>query len=301
MGDAHLRILVAADLEELRRCVENAVGVGHLLGADQPFAGKVCRRSDVFVNHRVGTPGTILFVAHLFTDAVLEPVGRPRLSFGNVVVHAALQWEESTAISLCTRFHAQLAAPVGVRNRKSIAEHLGLGQLNVVPHAVDHLFEFGSHLDPVVIIENVTHSSGLEHRILEVGHDVISTAFLELSSKITAPVGTLKLHRVGEQGTNVLCQRAELSLDGIGHVVQVFFDSRTVQMVQRRALCTGSTANYRPERIDAYQCVECIFALRNLDCKSTFFIDFVAEVDHLIQAAQRFGNQLQREQVRNPS
>ena len=301
MRYAHLGILVATDLEELGRRVEDAVGVGHLFGTDQAFAGKVGSRSDVLVDHRVGASGTILVVAHLFADAVLEPVGRPRLALGDVVVHAAFQREEAAAVGLRARQHAELLAPFGVGDRETVAEHFGFRQLDVVAHAVDHLLELGGHLRGVVVVGDVAHAAGLEHRVLQVGHDVVAAPLFEFGGEIARPVRTLEFHRVGEQRTDVVAQRAELILDRIGHVVQVLFDGRLVEVVQRRPLCAGGAADHRAERVDAHQRVECVFAFGDIDREGPLFVDLVAQVDHLVEAAERFGNQLQREQVRHAS
>ena len=71
--NAHIR----TQFQEFECCIEYLVGIGHLFAADNPFAGQVSRRRDKFVDHRIATSATVILVAHLFTQLVLEPVGRP--------------------------------------------------------------------------------------------------------------------------------------------------------------------------------------------------------------------------------
>ena len=141
MGYAGDRAHVGADLQELKTGREHLVGVGHLLGADKTLAGKVGRRRDIFVNHRVGASAAVVLVAHLLTDPVLEPVGRPGLPFRNVLAKGRLLDEEAVAIGLGAGFHTLLPAPGEERVHVPLVEQLGLREFKVETHTVHLVLE----------------------------------------------------------------------------------------------------------------------------------------------------------------
>ena len=141
MGYAGDRAHVGADLQELKTGREHLVGVGHLLGADKTLAGKVGRRRDIFVNHRVGASAAVVLVAHLLTDPVLEPVGRPGLPFRNVLAKGRLLDEEAVAIGLGAGFHTFLPAPGEERVHVPLVEQLGLREFEVETHTVHLVLE----------------------------------------------------------------------------------------------------------------------------------------------------------------
>ena len=141
MGYAGDRAHVGADLQELKAGREHLVGVGHLLGADKTLAGKVGRRRDIFVNHRVGASAAVVLVAHLLTDPVLEPVGRPGLPFRNVLAKGRLLDEEAVAIGLGAGFHTLLPAPGEERVHVPLVEQLGLREFKVETHTVHLVLE----------------------------------------------------------------------------------------------------------------------------------------------------------------
>ena len=141
MGYAGDRAHVGANLQELKTGREHLVGVGHLLGADKTLAGKVGRRRDIFVNHRVGASAAVVLVAHLLTDSVLEPVGRPGLPFRNVLAKGRLLDEEAVAIGLGAGFHTLLPAPGEERVHVPLVEQLGLREFKVETHTVHLVLE----------------------------------------------------------------------------------------------------------------------------------------------------------------
>ena len=90
VGYARHGRLVATDLELLKCHVEHRVGVGHLFATDDAVAGEVGSRRHELVDHGVGAATTIVVLRHLLTRLVAQPVGGPRLAFGDVVTHGIL-------------------------------------------------------------------------------------------------------------------------------------------------------------------------------------------------------------------
>ena len=111
VGDTREGRHVGAYLDKFERGVEDEIRIGHLLTAHEALAGKVGCRRDILVYHRISAATAVVLVAHLFTQTVAQPVGSPRLAFGNVVGEGCLEWEEASSVSLGTRLDALFLAP----------------------------------------------------------------------------------------------------------------------------------------------------------------------------------------------
>ena len=289
-GDgAHVR----ADFDQLERCAEGEVGIGHLLGADDALAGKVRGRRDVFVDHRVAPACAVFVVAHLFAEAVLEPVGRPRFALGDRIAHAALEREEAAAVGLRAREHPEVLAPAGVGVGEAFLEQFGLRQFEIEAHALQLGFELGRLFRSVIVVEHVAQAAHLEHHERKVRHQVVTAAQAELLGEVARPVRSLELHRVGEHRADVVLQRADPVLDRVGHVVEVLAHGLFVHVVEDRTGGSRCAVDHAGERIDLHQCVKYVFPFGYVD-RNHLFADLVREVDRLVYAAHRVGNQLQR-------
>ena len=86
-----------------------------------------------------------------------QPVGCPRLAFGDVVAHRVLQRVETSTVGLCTGFHAKVMAPINIGVGEAFRHQLGLEVLEIVAGALDFLLKVIGHGDDGVIIERTAH------------------------------------------------------------------------------------------------------------------------------------------------
>ena len=100
VGDAADGAHVAAQFEQFEGGLEHAVGVGHLLGADESAATLVGGRGDQLVDHGVGAAAAVVAVGHFLADAVAQVVGGPAFALGDVVGGGAEEGEESPTVGL---------------------------------------------------------------------------------------------------------------------------------------------------------------------------------------------------------
>ena len=222
---------------------------------------------------------------------MFEPVGRPRLAFGNIISQARFEREEPAAIGLGPRFDAQIRAPLGIGVCKTLLEQFSFGQLVVKTDTLQLSFEFGSLLGSVVVVEHIPQTSHLEHHVGQVGDQIIAPTQPELFGKVVGPVGTLQLHRVGEHGPNVVFQRADTPFDRIGHVIEVFANRLFVHVVEDRAGGSRGAVDYAGKRLDTYQGIKDKLAFWDID-RNHLVVNLVREIDRLIDPAHRVGNQL---------
>ena len=197
---AHVR----AQLQEFQGRSEHLIGIGHLFCADHPFACQGSRRRDILIDHGVASSPAIVLVSHLFSELVLQPVGRPRLPFRDVHDQRTLQREESPAIRLVARFHPIVPGPPGIHFRKSFVKQLCLGELEIKANPVHLLLEFWAFLRAVVEILHVSEPADFKHGERQPRHDVVATALFEFRSEIGSPVAALKFHAVHEESSQML-------------------------------------------------------------------------------------------------
>ena len=76
---------IAAQFQQFQRGFEHAVGICHLLGADETVATVVGGGADILVNHGVGASSTVVAVGHLLAYAVAQVVCSPALPLGYVI------------------------------------------------------------------------------------------------------------------------------------------------------------------------------------------------------------------------
>ena len=143
VGDAADGAHVAAQFEQFEGGLEHAVGVGHLLGADESAATLVGGRGDQLVDHGVGAAAAVVAVGHLLADAVAQVVGGPAFALGDVVGEGAFEGEEPASVGLGACLHTLAVAPVEEGLGIALVEQFGLGELEVVSHFLYLMTEVG--------------------------------------------------------------------------------------------------------------------------------------------------------------
>ena len=114
-------------------------------------------RRHELVDHGIGTPTAVVGFRHLLTGLMAQPIGRPRLTLGNVVAHGVFQRIEAATISLCASFHVEVVAPINIGVGEAFLHQLGLEVLEVVAGALDFFLEIVRDGNNWVIIERTAH------------------------------------------------------------------------------------------------------------------------------------------------
>ena len=248
--------VVGAQLQEFERRSEDEVGVGHILGADRAAAGEMASRRHVFVDHRVAPSAAVILVTHLLAEAVLEPVGRPRLPFGNIAVQAATQRMDAAPVSLYAREHAQRTAPFAVRYEETFVDQFGLRAAKVVAHTVDPPAHRIAHLHAVTVVDHIPHAAGLVHRQRQQFHRVVPPAADEFFAHIVAPIGAFQFEPVDEKRADVVPERPDATFDRTGHPRKVLAHRLRIEVVKRRPVRARNAVDHLHEAVHLDQSIK---------------------------------------------
>ena len=219
---------------------------------------------DIFVDHRIAAAPAVILIAHLFADAVAQPVGGPGLPFRDVAVQGGLQREETTSVGLLAGLDALFPAPFLEDGHEAFVQQLGLSELEVEAHAVHLLLELRAFLGPVLEVRDVAQTADFEHREREPRHEVVAAPLLEFLREVARPVVAFQLHAVHEEGTDVARERTGLGLDRVGHMVQVSPHRGRIHMVEDGAGGTGSPVDDTGEGIEADQGIDHMLPFRDI-------------------------------------